>query len=113
MGVVEEILDHQLTQGVFDNATFDGAGGIAKRAISHGFTSLSPKQKAILEPYLSVTCSGVTDPGGHHNNCSVRLEGEALLDAYRRSDDQENLTCQSCDSEEGYYRHQWVKIQKE
>lgn len=113
MGIEEKILDQQLTRGVFDNAEFASTEGIAKRAVSEGFSSLSPKQTAVLLPYLSKTCSGVTNPGGHHNGCNAKLEGEALLDAYHRCDDTESLICDSCNSEEGFYAHQWEKISKE
>ena len=113
MGIEERILDYQLIHGVYDNATFAGTEGIAKRAVTQGFSTLSPKQKAVLEPYLSNTCSGITDPGGHHNECPADLEGEALLDAYHRCDDTECLVCDSCNSEEGYYAHQWEKISRE
>jgi hypothetical protein len=84
MGTEEQILDHQLTHGVFDNATFAGAEGIAKRAVAQGFSTLSHKQQLALEQYLSKTCSGITDPGGHHNECAVELKGKELLDAYQR-----------------------------
>ncbi|MDO6713414.1 hypothetical protein Q4567_22005 [Aliiglaciecola sp. 2_MG-2023] len=113
MGITEQILDYQLKHGVFDNAAFAGAEGIAKRAVAEGFETLSIKQKSVLEPYLSNTCSGVTDPGGHHNECKAELEGEALLDAYHRCDDTECLVCESCDSDEGYYAHQWDRISQE
>ena len=113
MGVEEKILGQQLARGVFDSATFAGTEGIAKRAVEHGFSSLSPKQKAVLEPYLSRLCSGVTNPGGHHNECAVELEGEALMEAYQRCVDTDSLTCDGCNSEEGYYAHQWDKISKE
>ena len=62
MGITEQILDYQLKHGVFVNAAFAGAEGIAKRAVAEGFDTLSIKQKSVLEPYLSKTCSGVTDP---------------------------------------------------
>jgi hypothetical protein len=113
MGIEERILDCQLTHGVFDNATFAGTEGIASRAVEQGFSSLSPKQKAVLEPYLSKICSGVTNPGGHHNECSAELEGEELLDAYHRSDDTDCLVCDSCNSEEGEYAHHWDKMSRE
>ncbi len=113
MGIKEQILDYQLTHGVFDDATFSGAEGIAKRAVTEGFDTLSPKQKVILEPYLSKTCSGVTDPGGNYSECSAELNGEALLDAYQRCEDSDCLVCESCNSEEGYYAHQWEKISRE
>ncbi|WP_017445868.1 hypothetical protein [Gayadomonas joobiniege] len=113
MGIKEKILDYQVTHGVFDNSTFAGTEGIAKRAIAEGFDALSEKQKAVLEPYLSITCSGITDPGGHHNDCAAVLEGESLLDAYHRCEDPEYLICDSCDDEEGYYAHQWDRISQE
>jgi|GEM_PF-769038 len=113
MGIEEQILNYQLTHGVFDNAEFSGTEGIAKLAVNKGFGTLSPKQKAVLEPYLSKTCSGVTDPGGHHNECSAELKGETLLSAYSRCDDTECLVCENCDDEEASYAHQWEKISRE
>ena len=113
METTEEILDYQLTHGVFDNVKFAGAEGIAKHAVTQGFSTLSPKQKAILQPYLTTTCSGVTDPGDHHNGCQVELEGKTLLDAYQRCDDTECLVCDSCNDEEAEYARQWEKISQE
>ncbi|EKO3695199.1 hypothetical protein P0F40_003341 [Vibrio metschnikovii] len=113
MSIEEAILQYQLEHGVFESAKFSGTEGIVKCAITKGFNSLTLKQKAVLGPYLSTTCSGVTDPGGYHKDCSVVLEGEALLDAYNRCDDIECLTCDSCNSEEGYYAHQWDRISRE
>ncbi|WJZ48853.1 hypothetical protein [Halomonas phage vB_HmeY_H4907] len=113
MGVEEKILDYQLSRCLFDNAEFEGTHGIARRAVEMGFNTLSPKQKAVLQPYLYEYCSGVTDPGGHHNNCSAKLEGEDLLEAYERCDDPEILICNSCYSEEGYHTHRLEKLLKE
>lgn len=113
MGVEENILDYQLDHGVFDDATFAGAEGIARRAVSEGFNTLSPKQKTVLDPYLSKRCSGVTDPGDHHNGCNAELKGEALLDAYHRCEDTECLQCDDCNSEEGYISHQREKFFKD
>ena len=113
MAIKEQILDYQLNHGVFDSSTFPGAEGIAKRAVAEGFDTLSTKQKLVLEPYLTKTCSGVTNPGGHHNDCSTELKDEELLDAYHRCDDTECLVCESCNSEEGYHAHQWDKISRE
>ncbi|MBS3670214.1 hypothetical protein [Vreelandella boliviensis] len=113
MGTEEQILQYQLDHGIFDNAKFSGTEGIAKRAITNGISTLSPKQQAVLNPYLSQYCSGVTNPGGHHNDCFTVLEGEALLDAYRRCDDSECLVCESCENEAGFYANQWEKISRE
>lgn len=113
MGITDNILSYQLAHGVFENARIPGTEGIARFAIDRGFEKLSVKQQAILKPYLSQRCSGVTDPGGHHNGCSVNLEGEALLGAYHRCDDTESLMCDSCEDEAGLYIHQWEKLSKE
>lgn len=113
MKIEEKIFESQLEKGVFDAPGVDFAGGLAQLAIDKGYNSLSQKQKAILEPYLSVRCSGVTDPGGHHNGCDALLEGEDLLEAYQLCDDSESLICGSCRDDQGYYEHQWQKISEE
>src|SRR5690606_26039437 len=113
MSVEEKILEQQIARGVFENAEFSGTEGIAKLAIDKGFQTLSEKQQKVLEPYLSTVCSGVTDPGGHHNECSAQLDGQELLDAYLRCEDVESLTCESCYNEEGHYAHQWEQISQE
>lgn len=113
MRVEEKIFQTQLEKGVFDAAEVNFADGLARLAIDKGYNSLSSKQKNILEPYLSVHCSGVTDPGGHPNDCDTLLEGEGLLEAYQLCDDSESLICESCRSEEGYYEHQRQKIRNE
>uniref|UniRef100_UPI001BC83816 hypothetical protein n=1 Tax=Escherichia coli TaxID=562 RepID=UPI001BC83816 len=41
------------------------------------------------------------------------LTGEALLTAYEESEDSENLECESCRSEKGYYAHQRDKLEKQ
>ncbi|MCB8889910.1 hypothetical protein [Vreelandella malpeensis] len=113
MGTDENILKHQLDHGIFDNAQFHGTEGIARKAIDEGISTLSPRQRSVLDPYLSNHCSGVTDPGGHHNGCSKGLKGEELLEAYLRSEDSEFLLCESCESDKGYHAHQWDRISRE
>ncbi|HEY8939440.1 MAG TPA: hypothetical protein VIM59_04595 [Cellvibrio sp.] len=113
MSIEEKILEQQIARGVFENAEFSGTEGIARLAVDKGFRTLSEKQQKVLEPYLSAVCSGVTDPGGHHNECSAQLDGQELLDAYLRCEDTESLTCESCYNEEGYYAHQWEQISQE
>lgn len=113
MGIEEKIFETQLDNGVFDAADVDFAEGLARLAVDRGFDSLSSKQKAVLEPYLSAYCSGVTDPGGHHNECDASLEGEDLLEAYQLSEDSQSLMCESCRSDQGYYQHQWQRISEE
>ena len=110
MRIEEKIFKIQLEKGVFDSAKVDFAAGLAKLAIDKGYDSLSSKQKTILEPYLSAKCSGVTDPGGYHNDCDVLLEGNDLLEAYQLSDDSETLMCETCRDEKAQYAHEWQKI---
>ncbi|HBT3148839.1 TPA: hypothetical protein MBF30_004037 [Klebsiella aerogenes] len=112
MGVIESILHHQLTHGILDNEA-QMVRGIAQLAVDNEFNSLSDKQRAVLEPFLTQHCSGVTDPGGHHNDCNQTLTDNALLEAYNFSDDSENLECESCRSESSFYAHQWAKLEKE
>lgn len=113
MGIEEKILKTSLEHCVFEAAEVDFAEGLAQLAVDKGYHSLSPKQKAVLDPYLSISCSGVTDPGGHHNGCDTLLEGEALIEAYELSEDNQSLVCESCRDEQGFYQHQWEKISKE
>lgn len=113
MGIEERIFQTQLEKGIFDSAEIGFAKGLAQLAVDKGYGSLSPKQKNVLTPYLSVNCSGITDPGGHHNNCSAILEGQALLDAYELSDDSGSLMCESCRDEQSYFEHEWQRISQE
>lgn len=77
MSIEEKILEQQIARGIFENAKFPGTEGIARLAVNKGFRTLSEKQKKVLEPYLSTVCSGVTGPGGHHNECSAELDGRS------------------------------------
>ena len=45
MGLQESILKFQIEHGIFDDAEFHGAEGIAKLAIDRGYETLSEKQK--------------------------------------------------------------------
>ncbi|AEH16209.1 hypothetical protein [Shewanella baltica] len=110
---VSSVLSHQLEHGVFDNAKPSFAGGLAQRAIDKGYSNLSKPQQVTLDPFLTQSCCGVIDPGGHHNNCSVQLTGSDLLDAYHQSDDSESLQCDSCIQEAGDYAYRWEKMQSE
>lgn len=112
MGVIESILHHQITHGIFEQEA-QKVQGIAQLAVDKGYSSLTVKQRTVIDPFLTQHCSGVTDPGGHHNDCGQPLTGEALLDAYQQSDDNESLECESCRSESSYYAHQWEKLDKE
>ena len=112
MDVTESILHHQLTHGILDNEA-QMVRGIAQLAVDNGFNSLSDKQRAVLEPFLTQSCSGVTDPGGYHNDCSQPLTDADLLAAYELSEDSESLECESCRGESSFYAHQKAKLEKE
>lgn len=112
MPVIEHILSRLDDVGRFDNED-PMFGGIARLAIEHGYDSLSPKQKKMLEPFLSVSCSGCTDPGDHHNGCEVELVNEALLDALIENTDWESLQCERCRDESFFYMNQWDRFSRD
>lgn len=95
MNTIEKILSHQLEHDVFHNLD-DKVKGIAQRAVDQGYNSLTPKQKAVINPQLTKHCSGYTAPGGDNNECHRELSGEQLLNAYEQCDDTESLQCESC-----------------
>lgn len=109
MTMNEKLLAALLERGVFDNEE-QKVSGIAKLAIDKGFDNLSHAQKHVLSPWLSQHCSGSTDPGDHHNDCRVELDGEELLEAIELADDIECLQCDSCRNDESYYAHQYSKL---
>lgn len=113
MGLQESILKFQIEHGIFDDAEFHGAEGIAKLAIDRGYETLSEKQKNVLEPYLNITCSGYRDPGGNYHDCSVELSDEELLDACHESIGRDGTICNSCLNEIGNFERQWERISRE
>lgn len=112
MTVTEKVLEALLERDAFDNEE-QKVGGIAKLAIDKGFDSLSHAQRHVLSPWLSQHCTGSTDPGGHHNDCSAELDGGDLLEAIELADDIECLQCESCRSDDSYYSHQYSKLMAE
>ncbi|MEI9598040.1 hypothetical protein V5030_02130 [Moellerella wisconsensis] len=112
MSVTERILNYQITHGIFDGEEHM-VRGIAQRAVDNGFASLSSSQQSVIEPFLTQSCSGVTDPGGYHNECEKILMGEELLEAYELCDDSESLECESCRSDSSFYTHQRDRLERE
>ncbi|KPL99504.1 hypothetical protein [Vibrio splendidus] len=112
MTVTEKLLAALLERGVFDNEE-QKVGGIAQLAIDTSFDSLSHAQKYVLSPWLSQHCTGSTDPGGYHNDCSAELDGDDLLEAIELADDVECLQCDSCRNEDSNYAHQYEKLMAE
>ena len=79
--------------------------GIAQRAVDNGFEALTPKQQAVIEHLLSKGCSGVTDPGGHFDDCQATLEGQDLVDATINSGFYGEWLCEDCrNKSDGYDR---------
>ncbi|PJG58837.1 hypothetical protein [Aeromonas cavernicola] len=112
MGVIERILNIQLKMDVYANEDRKVAG-IAQSAIENDFASLTALQQAVLQSFLTQQCSGVTDPGDHHNGCEVPLEGNDLLEAYTFCDDPEVLLCPSCRQEEHDYAEEKAELDAE
>ena len=112
MSVTERILSYQITHGIFDGED-PKVKGIAQRAFDNGFASLTPKEQNVIESFLTQSCSGITDPGGYHNECEQILMGEELLEAYELCDDSESLECESCRSDSSFYTHQRDRIERE
>lgn len=89
-------------------------GGIAQLAIDNGFDTLSPAQKKVLSPFIEMKCSGSTDPGGYHNGCENILCGGNLVEAIELSEDGlDGIQCDDCRSDDGFYQHQWERMEKE
>lgn len=97
---------------------FDGqdqkVGGIAQLAIDNGYDTLSIAQQRVLAPFIEMNCTGVTDPGGHHNECNQVISSEDLAQAIELSEDgMDGVQCEDCRNEAGYYQHQWERIERE
>lgn len=95
MAIEDDILKIQFELGALDDE--EGiVKGIASRAVDSGYDNLSPRQKAVLAPYLTQPCEGVIDPAGYHNGCEIQLTKETLRDAYDRKYEFDSLLCQDC-----------------
>lgn len=112
MTIEAEILKALIAQDHFHDED-DMVEGIAKRAIDKGYGSLTPRQQAVLGPFLNMNCPGVSDPGDHHNNCQRKLGGADLLAAIEISYYYDAILCDHCrDESDGYSAH-WARIQAE
>ncbi|QDY44489.1 hypothetical protein [Candidatus Pantoea soli] len=99
MATEDEVLKKLRERDAF--AENDKADGIAQRGIDKGYATLSPAQQHVLEPYMSLPCDGVEDPGGHPNDCSKQLQGAELLQALDDEGYYDALLCEDCRSD--YY----------
>ncbi|WP_261282141.1 hypothetical protein [Serratia fonticola] len=98
MAIEDEILAHQLKRDIFYHED-SKVSGIARLAVDNGFDTLTPRQKAVVNPFLTQPCEGVTDPGDHHNGCTVQLAGAELLEAYEEYGAYDSLHCERCRDE--------------
>lgn len=107
-----DVLRQLLNNGSLDEHG-DTVTGIAQRAVDQGFENLSDRQKAVLQPYLTQACAGVEDPGGHHNDCNVILEGRALAAALEQEGYYGAVLCEDCVNETEQYEQEWERIRGE
>lgn len=105
----QEVLKALLKYGCLDNEE-QKVKGIAQLAVDQGYEHLSPLQRNVVVPFLTRNCEGVTNPGGHHNDCHVVLEGEALVAAL---DYHDGVLCEDCINENEQYAREWERIQAE
>ncbi|NWA04822.1 hypothetical protein [Pseudomonas gingeri] len=108
----DNVLSKLLEYGHLDRES-DTVRGIAQRALDEGYNTLSERQKNVLAPFLTRECEGVTDPGGHHNNCSTELEGNALVEALDSESYGDGFICESCRDESSFYDHQLDRLKDE
>lgn len=106
--VLEALINHDLLQS--DDAK---VLGIARLAVDTDFDQLSAKQQYVLRPFMTVECDGVENPGGHHNNCQSRIEGQELLGAIASYGYYDAMLCESCRGEQDHYTNEWERIKAE
>lgn len=107
-----KVLEQLLANGSLDNEV-DKVAGIAKLAIDKGFESLTGAQQSVLRPFLSHDCEGVENPGGHHNDCQMTLEGEHLAKAVQQEMYYGRVLCENCVDETEQYAREWECIRDE
>lgn len=107
-----DVLQQLLHNGSLDELDHK-VKGIAQLAVDRGFDHLTARQQAVLQPYLTQVCAGVTDPGGHHNDCSVALEGKKLAVALEQEGYYGSVLCEDCIGESEQYDRDWERIQAE
>jgi hypothetical protein len=106
--VIEKLIEH----GILEDEE-QRVRGIAQLALDQGYDKLSPLQQGVLKPFLSQACDGVENPGGHHNDCPVVLDGRQLAEALSQQAYYGSLLCQDCVSEKEQYANEWARIQAE
>lgn len=111
MTIEQEILSKQMEIGALDADRT--AHGVALAAIDKGYDKLTARQQHVLVPFLSSNCQGVTDPGGYHNECQMRLEGEDFVSALEHSGYYGSPLCERCRDEVEDHRARWDRFNAE
>ncbi|NKI46419.1 hypothetical protein HFV06_08780 [Pseudomonas fluorescens] len=107
-----KVLAQLLKNGSFDNEDAK-VGGIAQLALDKGYDHLTEPQKSVLKSYLTKHCEGVTNPGGHHNECLVVLDGAELATAIENEGYYGAILCENCINETEQYSREWDRIKAE
>ncbi len=107
-----DVLRQRLSNGSLDECDAM-VRGIAQLAMDQGFNNLTARQQAVLRPHLTQECAGVTNPGGHHNDCNVLLKGKKLAAALEQECYYGDALCEDCINETEQYRREWERIEAE
>ena len=112
MTIEQDILKKLIEIGELEDQS-DKLRGIAQAGADKGTENLSPLQLDVIQPVLEASCSGVTDPGGYHNNCQAELSGREYLDALEHKAYYDATLCVDCREETDRYAAEWSRIQAE
>jgi len=113
MSVEQRILRKLIEIGEIDQLEEDKVRGIATRGADLGIEALSPLQRKVIESLFSARCEGVTDPGGHHNDCQRDLNGNEYVEALDQSAYYGRKLCERCRDETEGHRAHWERISAE
>lgn len=97
MAIEDEVLRRLLDRGVFEGK--EPANGIARKGRDINYDNLSDAQKRVINPLMTLPCDGVTNPGGHHNECATQLVDAELVQAIDDEGYYEGLLCNDCRAE--------------
>ncbi len=108
----QKVLEALHKNGSLDNEE-QKVRGIAQLAVENGYDNLTPLQQNVLAPWLTRVCDGVTNPGGHHNDCKAVLDGAALVAALESEGYYNGVLCENCVNETEQYKQEWERIEAE
>lgn len=94
MAIEDEVLKRLLDRDAF--AKDDKAEGIAKRGVDKGYATLTPAQRLVVDPYMTIPCDGVEEPSGDKNDCPVQMQDQELVTAIDDEGYYEALLCTDC-----------------